>query len=221
MTHNNIISNVVNTCSFDNQLQILYVLYKVHGATKEYLNNMVAVQDPVAKQIVKIFRAIDICDFNEAKRRWIVNVVGKSPSAYGVTDMYDSEEEFVRHTKHFVRMLEIRICNNKKCRNENANKEVTVYPSADWVVRTPALFTMYCNVIRHGGRCEYCNTKGLEIALKMPDDGPPHFMLFVIPNVGSKATSDKDVPKEYKVLGYKYYVVAYTMFNSDHFYSPL
>jgi len=110
VTYNSKSYNIFNTCNLDNQMQILYMLYKLFSTCASYIQKFATTGSEVAGELLRSFDLLNKKKFNDCRTSIFVNVMNTSLAQLRTGDMYGSEQSFLDKISFLVTCLQYRIC---------------------------------------------------------------------------------------------------------------
>jgi hypothetical protein len=209
--------SIGNTCNVDNQLQILYTMYKLHNTVHQYLNTSSQSALGTTAGILRgIFYSIEEEDWTLAREQTLFNLMNLTPAYVQTGDLFESEQRFLDAVAGLVPLKQHIICSNPKCVIAGTSD---VTPLNGFVARSPELFELFLNTTNNKPQCESCYKQGSSTtSFSWGRYGaPPIFGYPLAQHNYDVLTTEAMIPDHQVILGERYEVVAYTVLQRAHF----
>jgi hypothetical protein len=122
-----------NTCNIGNMLQTFYSLHKLDQDTSSYIQQLQQDQYNNPANIISVFRHMSDSNWVTVRQITLIAIMELKTADLQSGDLMASER-FLAKIAHFIPVMQIYHCNNKKCRGK---KKSGLSPMKDIVISSP------------------------------------------------------------------------------------
>lgn len=202
---------LVNSCSIDNCIQILYSLYQFNVKnSREFMDNIPDSNKAVKALKDMAFHLFESRDCSMAKEIWFNNMLKIQPIR-GTIDLYGGESEYFMD--HFGTIFNIGrrfICNTSTCKYNKIRQMST----SAFIYNTPEEMDYKLNY-KVPGNCPYTSCGDLSFIEYFWINDPTPFFVYQI--VVESNVEESDIPIYQNICGQAYKLYAMTLFRRQHF----
>jgi hypothetical protein len=125
-------------------------------------------------------------------------------------DLMASEERFLGKIAHFLAIIQIRSCSNKKCEGKKRSR---LSPMREIVISSPRHLQNIVNDVTVEPICIVCGFANANVSFEWDRRGWPPFFCFPIAYDHScvQQVTEDEIPESYTLLETKYVLFAYTV----------
>jgi len=215
--HRNTQIRILNSCSVDNQIQILYTVYNLYPTVAQFLKQLHEADNLTAGVILRIFASLDHKKYAQAKEIALLQLLRLKPvidAELNGWNLFDSEDRVLMSISDLAKIRQHYECTNPIC---NISGETVIAFSASMVLHSPLELEEMFNNSQTNKCCEGCNKGQSSKWISWLRSGAPILLRFALVDTRDRGATEDMIPIFYNLLGERYLVKAYTVHIRDHF----